>query len=82
VQLLEHARVIAREEKKLLITLCVRENNPEAIEFFRSQGFKAIPTENKTEDKADELLRQGAIKRMVDTRTVDKSDLAETHSGH
>ena len=82
MQLLEHARVIAREEKKSLITLCVRENNPEAIEFFCSQGFKAIPTEDKTEDKADELLRQGAIKRMVDTRTVDKSDLAEAHSGH
>ena len=66
-RLLEHARLIARQESKELITLCVRENNREAHGFFLSQGFEKIPTDDKTEDKADQLLRQGAIIRMVDT---------------
>lgn len=72
-QLLEHARLIAKEKGKELITLCVRENNPGANGFFRRQGFIETPTDDKTDDEADDLLGQGAIVRMIDTRMIDKS---------
>lgn len=73
-RLLEHARLIAREKGKDLITLCVRKNNTEAKGFFLRHGFEEIPTKSKAKDKADEFPDQGPIIRMLDAKKGDKSD--------
>jgi ribosomal protein S18 acetylase RimI-like enzyme len=71
-QLLEHARQIAKDKGKNLITLCVRANNPRAKDFFVRQGFIEATPDNNTNDKTDNLLGQGAIIRMIDERIMDK----------
>jgi ribosomal protein S18 acetylase RimI-like enzyme len=66
-QLLKYARQIAKDKNKTLITLCVRANNPKAKDFFIRQGFSVENYPNdKADTKADDLLGQGAIIRMVD----------------
>ena len=62
-QLLEYAKGVAKKEGRQLISLCVREKNVEAQGFFLSQGFSVEKV--VSDDKADDLLGQGASIRMT-----------------
>lgn len=66
-QLLAHAREVAKNENKKLLTLCVRENNQQAKNFFLHQGFVIERLENKIDHKTDDRLGQGPIICMSET---------------
>jgi ribosomal protein S18 acetylase RimI-like enzyme len=62
-QLLEYAKRVAKNECKILVSLCVRENNVDAKRFFLSQGFSE--NDPVPDYKADHLLGQGAVIKMT-----------------
>jgi ribosomal protein S18 acetylase RimI-like enzyme len=61
-RLLNYAEAVASKEDKQLMTLCVREKNVGAQNFFLSHGFSVESV--LPDEKADRLLGQGPSIRM------------------
>ena len=74
-QLLTFAKLVAASEHKKTLSLYVREKNINARNFFLHQGFSIENTIIDTE--ADELLRHGAMIRMVTQVAISLEDYFE-----